>query len=234
MSRYTSAIQTAGTPEEEQLACLNRSLANLRLQRPVQAMSDATRVAESTSSSEKRLFREARALYELGRFHGSLETLQKLLALYPENSTAASEMERAKARVHEQSTGKYDFRRMYKQARQTPPIIDCGTFSALVEVRDAPGKGRGLFTTEPVSAGQLLLCEKAFGYSYAEKGRNFSILMNLSTKRATAGGQAQLMTQIVQKLYHGHDQSREFRELYCGDHNVAPVAEMDGIPVVDT
>lgn len=143
-------------------------------------------------------------------------------------------MERAKARVHEQSTGKYNFRRMYKQAKQTPPIIDCATFSAPVEVRDAPGKGRGLFTTKPVSAGQLLLCEKAFGYSYAEEGANFSILMNFSTKRATAGGQAHVLTQIVQKLYHGHDQSGDFRELYCGDHTVVPVLETDGIPVVDT
>ena len=142
-------------------------------------------------------------------------------------------MKRTKERIAEEKTGNYDFERMYKQAEQTPPIIDCATFLGPVEVRQSPGRGRGLFTTKAVSAGQLLLCEKAFGYSYTDE-KQLSVLMNIATKRAKVGGQAGLLTQIVQKLYHGHCQSREFRELFCGDYTPVSVSEVDGTPVVDT
>lgn len=234
LPRYSAAIRAAGTPQEEQLAYLNRSFANLRLGRPEKAMLDATRGSGVDPSSEKALFREARSLYELGRFQSSLDKLQTLLASHPENAAATSELERTKARLIEQVSGYYDFRHMYRQARKTPPLIDCATFSTPVEVREAPGKGRGLFTTMSVSAGQLVLCEKAFGYSYAEEGTpGFTALMNISTKKATVGGQADLWTQIVQKLYHRHGQSHEFWDLYCGDYGPVPASEVDGIPVVD-
>lgn len=233
-SRYTSAIKTADTPEEEQLARLNRSLANLRLERPEKALSDATHGDDTTASSEKSLFREARALYELGHFQKSLEKLQELLVSHPGNAAASSEVERTKARLQEQGPGHYNFRRMYKQAKKTPPLIDCATFSSPVEVREAPGKGRGLFTTVPVSAGQLLLCEKAFAYGFEEEGGRFGVLMNINTMKASAGGQARLWPQIVQKLYQGHVHTREFQDLHCGDYTPVTISEADGMPVVDT
>lgn len=231
--RYTSAIKAAETPEESHLAHLNRSYTNLQLHRPEKALHDATSGSDPASPSEKRLFREARALYDQSRFKASMEKLLALMASHPDNKNAAAEMGRAKARLAEERTGEYDFGRMYKQAEKTPPIIDCATFSRPVEVRESPGRGRGLFTTVPVSAGQLLLCEKAFGYSYADE-KHFSVLMNVITKRVTVGGQAGLLTQIVQMLYHGHCQSREFVELFCGDYTPVSVSEADETPVVDT
>ena len=231
--RYTSAIKAAKTPEESYLAHLNRSYANLQLHRPEKALNDAIRGSDPDSPSEKGLFREARALYNQGHFKASMEKLLALMASYPDNEDAAAEMKRAKERLAEEKNGKYNFGRMYKQAEKTPGIIDCATFSAPVEVRESPGRGRGLFTTKAVSAGQLLLCEKAFVYSYADE-KHFSALMNIATKRATVGGQAGLLTQIVQKLYHGHCQSREFSNLFCGDYAPVSVSEADGTPVVDT
>ena len=212
------------------MARLNRSLANLRLERPEKALSDATSGGD-TGPSEKGLFREARALYDLGHYQTSLEKLQELLGLNPQNIPAAAEAERTKARLQEQKSGQYDFRLVYKQAEKTPPLIDCATFSAPVEVREAPGKGRGLFTTVPVSAGQLLLCEKAFGYGH---GSRLSVLMNINTMTASSGGHVQLWSQVVQKLYQGHGQAHEFRELHCGDYTPITISEVDEVPVVDT
>lgn len=143
-------------------------------------------------------------------------------------------MGRAKARLREQQTGSYDFRFMYQQAEQTPPLIDCATFSIPVEERDAPGKGRGLFTTMPVSAGQLLLCEKAFGYMYAEHGPGYNFLMNVRSEKMETHERIRLVSQIVQKFYHGHRQSHEFKKLYSGDCTTTPVSEIDGTPVVDS
>ena len=53
---------------------------------------------------------------------------------------------------------------MYRAAKDTPPCLDNATFAGNVEVQASKGRGRGLFTTKDVIAGELLLCEKAFSY----------------------------------------------------------------------
>ncbi|KAI5465125.1 hypothetical protein BGZ63DRAFT_412505 [Mariannaea sp. PMI_226] len=235
---YSSAIREAKTPEEEQLAFLNRSLVNLRLGRPEQAMLDANKGSAAAVLSEKRLFREARALYELANFEQCLDKLQRLAELYPENTAAKQEMLRAEERLHEQQTGDYVFSNLYRQAKSTPPLIDCATFSDAVEVRPSPGRGRGLFTNRPVAAGELLLVEKAFSYCYAggdQSALRSVILMNLATKKMTMGGQAGLLTQVIQKLYHGsQEQSTLYTDLHCTDYPRVSVLKSDGVPIVDS
>lgn len=187
--------------DDERLAYLNRSLANLRLGHPEKALSDAVRGSHPGLTSEKGLFRQARALYELGEFGRCMERLNQLLESHLGNEDAHKELIRAKARLDEQQSGKYAFGHLYKQARRTPPLLEFATYSLIVEVRKSPGRGRGLFTTRAVSAGEVLLCEKAFAYSYAgddDAADQSQMLMNLSTKRMTVGGQARLLTQIIQ------------------------------------
>ncbi|KAF5722004.1 TPR domain-containing protein [Fusarium mundagurra] len=235
--RYSSAIQAGQNVEERQLAFLNRSFANLNLDRPKQALLDAEKATNPAMSSEKSLFRKARALYELGDYQQSLEMLERLTQSFPENKAASSEKDRLNDRLKEQRTGKYKFKEMYKQAEKTPPLIDCATFSAPVEIRESPGRGKGLFTTKAVSAGELLLCEKAFAYSFAgdeQSTKQTKILMNLATKRIVMGGQARLLSLIVQKLYHNSSLSAEFGDLHHADYQRVTVLETDGTPVVDS
>ncbi|KAI1068277.1 hypothetical protein LB507_004252 [Fusarium sp. FIESC RH6] len=234
---YSSAIQAAQTLEERQVAFLNRSLASLNLDRPKQTLLDIEQATNPAMPSEKSLFRKARALYELGDYQQSLETLEKLTQSFPENKAATSEKDRINERLKEQQTGEYNFKEMYKQAESTPPFIDCATFSALVEIRESPGRGKGLFTTRAVSAGELLLCEKAFAYSFAgdeQSRKQTKILMNLATKRMVMGGQAHLLTLLVQRLYHNSSFSAEFGDLHHADYQKATVLETDGTPVVDS
>ena len=221
------------------LAHLNRSLANLKLDRPEKALEDAVRGGGSPQRSEKGLFREAKALYTLNKYDSCLQTLQAMVASYPNNKEGWSDIERVKQRLREQKTGAYNFRTMQNQAKTTPPIIDCATYVGNVAIRPSPGYGRGLFTTHPVKAGELLLCEKAIAYSYAGNDdpigcRNQSLLINMSTNTMTLGGQAYLISQAVQKLYHNPDSAGAFKRLYHGDYQPVTVAEVDGKPIVDT
>ncbi|KAJ0272115.1 hypothetical protein COL940_010634 [Colletotrichum noveboracense] len=189
-------------------------------------------------TDEKGLFREAKALYGMHQFSLCLEKLQQVVGLNRNNNDAKTETERATCRIREQHTGEYMWKQMQKQARTTPPLIDCATFSAPVEVRPSRGRGKGLFTTKTVKAGDLLLCEKAFAYSYATEddavGRqNVKILMNLGTMKMAVGGQANLITKIVQKLYHNPQMASGFVELHRGNYRVAePVPAEE--PSVDT
>lgn len=175
--------------------------------------------------SEMRLFREARTLYATGDFEKCLERLQSLSTLDPENKAAKTETDRVKVRLREQA-GKYSFRRMYKEADLTL-LIDCATFSSLVEVRPS-GRGQGLFSTAPVSAGQLLLCEKAFAYKSAETDRAVQIYQGSWKTRV---GKPALVTQIVQKLYHNPEHVQLFCNLY--GESLMP-SEVDGYPIVNT
>lgn len=211
----------------------------MKLGRPAEALKDAElsmKLADDTTTSEKGLFRAARALYELGHFARCREALQSLLARWPENTAAGTELQRAEARVREQETGVYAFRQMYKQARATPPLIDCATFSAPVQISASPGRGSGLFTTVPVSAGQLLVCEKAFAYEYAgdDKPGSMSLMINMSTKRSVMGGQVQVLHQIIQKVFHDPQALDLVHELHRGDDSLPAVSESDGNPVIDS
>ncbi|KAL6352613.1 hypothetical protein LRP88_13080 [Fusarium phalaenopsidis] len=232
---YSTAIRVAKTPEEEQLASLNRSLTNLKLGRPEKALSDAAQGHDPAAPTEKSLFREARALYDLRDFDQCMVKLQLLAESYPDNKAVRSEIKRVKTRLNEQQKGEYSFSQMYKQARRDPPLIDCADFSAPVEVRTSPGRGQGLFTTKAVSAGGLLLCEKAFAYSHVhEDDDSTNLLMNLETQRMIVGGQAILLSQIVQKLFHSPESSRAFLDLHHGDYKPVTISECDGAPVVDS
>ncbi|SPO01999.1 related to TPR domain protein [Cephalotrichum gorgonifer] len=226
----------ATTPDEAKPAYLNRSIANLRLGRPEKALSDATQCADTAKLFERSLVREASALYKLGNFSKCIERLDGLLLSNPTNSDASAELGRARARLHEQNTGEYNFNEMYKQAGKTPPLIDCATFHGPCEMRDSPGKGQGLFITRKVAAGELLICEKAFAYSFVEEdsAEGLNVLMNLSTKKTVVGGQALLVTQIVQQLAHNPKASSEFLKLHCGDYSKAPASDAGGLPVVDS
>lgn len=176
-------------------------------------------------------------MYQLNSFDLCLEKLQTLAESYPDNEAVKPEMHRVKARLEELQTGQYSFFKMYKQAKSSPPLIDCATFSKAVEIRPSPGRGRGLFTNGPIAAGELILCEKAFAYCYAgddQPSTATRMLMNLATKRMVVGGQAGLLTQIVQKLHHCPQLSPLFEDLYCADYPRVAVSQADGVPVVDT
>lgn len=175
-------------------------------------------------------------MYELRKFDACLKVLQDVKNTFPLNDATERMIDRIGARIREQEYGEYSFSWMHKQARNTPPLIDCATYSAPVEIRASPGRGRGMFTTRKVSAGELLVCEKAIGYAYVDKDHSerMTVLMNVATKAMTVGGQAELLSQLVQKLYHDPEAARAFGEMYHGDHEKTAFSEVDGRPVVDT
>ncbi|EFQ24928.1 hypothetical protein CGRA01v4_06812 [Colletotrichum graminicola] len=235
---YTEAIAAAKTPEHKRAALLNRSLTNLRLQRPEKALLDAVHARSGDTPTEKGLFREAKAHYALEQFGLCAEKLQQVLALNAGNKDAEAELERTRRRIIEQATGDFGWKHMHKQAKETPPTIDCATYSSPVEIRDSPGRGRGLFTTKAVKAGELLLCEKAFSYVFADENdpaasKNLKILMNVVSKKITMGGQATLISTVVQKLYHNPEAALRFTELHHGDYEVANASQGEQV-MVDT
>ncbi|KAG9502258.1 hypothetical protein J7337_005084 [Fusarium musae] len=235
---YSQALDVAETSQDKQLAHLNRSLINLKLGRPAEALLDVTQAYDPEAPTEKALFRHAIALYRLNRFEDCEAMLIDLLDKFPDNKAAETTLLSVKTRLTEQRTGKYNFNKMYKTAKAAKgaPLIDCATYSKPVEIRESPGRGRGLYTTKAVKAGDLLLVEKAFEYSFIDETRltdQCTILANFNTKRMTAGASANLWPKVVQKLYHDPEALSAFTELHHGKYKPVTATEGDGRPVVD-
>lgn len=164
---------------------------------------------------------------------------------FPHNSEASAFLERAQSRVVEQKTGVYNFSQLQENAKKLrPPHLDHATYIGPVEVRQTESKGRGLFVTKDVKAGDLLLCEKAFSHAHAGEGAadagndeassTISILLNPETGGGFMGTQADLIKLTVQKLYRNPSLAPAFTTLYHGSYERGSTSTVDGEPIVDT
>jgi hypothetical protein len=162
--------------------------------------------------------------------------LRLLCTAYPDNKQAKLILDRAQNRVQEQKSGNYNFKRLQAEAKKfKPPHLDHASYNGPVEVRQTESRGRGMFVTKAVKAGDLLLCEKAFIYAYAdEQNPNISLLMHPETDRVTMGTQADLIKLIVHKLHRNPSIASEFTKLYHGSYEVVDTHSVDSKPVVDT
>lgn len=159
---------------------------------------------------------------------------------YPSNQSAQHELTRAIDRLVEQEKGTYHFKKLHMEANKLrPPHLDHATYIGPVTLRETGSRGRGLFTTKEVKAGDLLLCEKAFAHAFVdtankEYSAGMSLLLNTETDRMTVGAQADLLGMIVRKLYGNPPLDSAITELHHGTYKPVHVAEVDGKPIVDT
>jgi hypothetical protein len=239
LNRYSKALLQPATVNEIEVIKRNRSLAFLKTKQFDAALSDTGFPNFGATSSKKALFRAAEALYFLGRFGECCEVLELLRANFSNNKQALVVLDRARNRCKEQSTGHYNFKLLQAEAEKLrPPHLDHATYIGPVEIRNTEGKGRGLFVTKTVKAGDLLLCEKAFSHAYAtesdEGNSKVTLLINPETNKVFMGGHADLIRIIVQKLYHNPSVAPAFTTLHHGTYEAVSTSVIDGKPVVDT
>jgi len=159
---------------------------------------------------------------------------------YPSNVAAQGELTRAINRLAEQEYGRYRFKQLYMEASKLrPPHLDHSTYVGPVSVRASGSRGRGLFTTKAVKAGELLLCEKAFAHAFVDNGKakvnaDITLLVNTETDSMAMGAQAELIRMIVQKLYRNPSLASVITDLHHGSYKPVDVSDVDDTPIVDT
>lgn len=199
-------------------------------------------VLEIDQTSEKALFRAARASYGLGNFTQCHSYLAKLQELYPGNKAATKDMERCELRFRELA-GDYDFASMLKEAvtKQPSPHLDRAAYIGPIEVRKCAIKshGRGLFTTKDVKAGELLLCEKAFVTAFATDESQATTKMD-QPKESDADGsewrlklRAELAANALVKLFRNPSVVSVFADLYPGPDADEEIDENTNLAEVD-
>lgn len=204
-----------------------------------QALSDLGELTSGYRDSEIGLCCAARSLYKLGRFQEASNDYNKLLVNYPDNHVAEREIACCSKRMEEQKRGEFDFEAMYNAAKSTPPCLDFATYKGPIEIKQSKGRGRGVFTTKDVAAGELLLCEKAFAFVVTDPSANVAISeeilpTNRQIKQAYARAEAELITVIVQKLRQNPSLNSEYTSLYRGDYKLVEENNVDDRPIIDT
>lgn len=244
-NRYSDALGQPATANEIEIIKRNRSLAFIKTKQFDAALSDAgfPDFNFNPNPPEKAMFRAAEALYNLQKFSECCQVLELLCTNFPHNSQASMVLTRAQSRFLEQKTGVYIFKELQAKAKKLrPPHLDHATYIGPVEKKQTESKGRGLFVTKAVKAGDLLLCEKAFGHAHADKGAGdgnksssqISLLLNPETNQGVMGAQADLIKLIVQKLYHNPSVASAFTALYHGNYEGVTTSAVDAEPMVDT
>ncbi|KIX98864.1 uncharacterized protein Z520_05325 [Fonsecaea multimorphosa CBS 102226] len=237
---YTKALDCSPTEEETHTIKVNRALAFLKVRRFDAALTDLESESPPPKPTEKALYNKALALYNLQRYRECSEVLKTLRLAYPNNVAAKDRFTRTIQRLAEQESGRYKFKDLRTEAAKLrPPHLDHATYTGPVCIRTSGDRGRGLFTTKAVKAGELLLCEKAFAHAFVdpEKGAvdgNMTLLINAETDTITMGAQPELIQLIVQKLYRNPSLAPVITSLHHGSYEPVNVSEVDGTPVVDT
>ncbi|CAI6021747.1 unnamed protein product [Clonostachys chloroleuca] len=239
IERYTEALKHGPTEDEERIIKLNRSMAFLKTQQFEAALSDIESAPDGLNLVEKALDRKTQALYGLEKYRECSHVLKEMSQNFAGNTSLHQRLARTIERVKEQERGLYDFARMQREASsQRPPHLDFATYIGPVEIGLSGSKGRGLFTTRAVKAGDLLLCEKAFAHAFVDTEgvhkQDLTVLIDAERDMITVGGQAELIRLVAQKIYHNPSMAAAVTGLHHGSYQPVDVTEVDGIPLVDT
>ncbi|CAH0004316.1 unnamed protein product [Clonostachys byssicola] len=238
IERYTEALKYGPTEDEERIIKLNRSMAFLKTQQFEAALSDVESAPNGPNLVEKALDRKAQALYGLGKYRECSLVLKEMSQKFAGNTSVHQRLAHTIDRIKEQERGLYDFAGMQRDASaKRPPHLDFATYVGPVEVRPSGSKGRGLFTTKAVKAGELLLCEKAFAHAFVDtdnEKQDLTVLIDAERDLITVGGQTELIRLVAQKLYHNPSMAGTITGLHHGSYQAVNVSEVDGIPIVDT
>jgi tetratricopeptide (TPR) repeat protein len=146
----------------------NRAYVNLVLGRLDEVKTDARASLtgrEDQKSKEldsKAYYRAGSAAYNQGRWQEAKSFFQEQQKLTPDDKDAKVQLKRIEARLREEETGRYDLMRIRSNLSQARSRVDAANFTKSTVVKDSPGKGRGLYATRDIAAGEIVMCEKAF------------------------------------------------------------------------
>lgn len=168
-------------------------------------------------------FRRGLANYRLGHFSSALRSLSHALELAPSDKLAKLEHGRTEQRLKEQNEGEYDFAEIIEEVTKNGFVADRASFTSKTEVRESAEYGRGLFATQAISMGDLILCEKAFVVAHE---------IISGTKNSSPA----LWRGCIEKVTDNPSLGRGLFNLYAGEplpSTPTSIPIIDGKPVVD-
>jgi len=236
---YSKALECPATEKEANQIKFLRSLSYFNLGCFDAVLSELDSLPTDPEFYEKALAYKSEALYNLQRYRECTDTLKLCLKEHPRNSDAKTLFSRAIGRLLEQEHGKYKFKQMqHDSEKKAPPIMDCATYMGPVEIEQTDSRGRGVFTTTAVKAGDLLLCEKAFAYTFAtstksDQEQKTAIPTMETFKAAQRQAHNMLARQATNIVFQNPSLLPILKDFYHGSYTPLETSSVDGAPIVD-
>ncbi|UQC86135.1 tetratricopeptide [Colletotrichum lupini] len=218
----------------------NRAHAHLLMDRQDEAIADAKASligADDQKSKEldsKAYFRAGSGAYNLGQFEEAKQYFEKAHELAPAERGAAVYLRKVEMRLREQEKGSYDLQKIRANLTRVSPRVDAATFTAKTEVKDSKGRGRGLFATCDIAAGEIVMVEKAFCVVWGHESEVLTAMTYDVRDDKIRVAPVGLTKAISQKLLRNPSQIAKVLDLY-GDYQGEGKAtsETSEGPVVD-
>ncbi|KAI2623227.1 hypothetical protein GGR54DRAFT_597149 [Hypoxylon sp. NC1633] len=247
-AKYTEGLRVAkqdvvsdSNPDLARDLSRNRAHVNLLLNQLDEAKSDA--IASLTGREDPRskdldskaYFRAGSAAYNLGQYKDAKSFFNEQLKLTPENKTAVAYLRNIEARLREQETGVYNFKKIKAGLSRSSPRVGAASFVSNTEVKDSPRRGRGLYATRDIPAGEITMCEKAFCVVWGHESEALTAMTYDVRDDKIRVSPVSLSKSIVQKLLTNPSQIEKVMDLY-GDYqgDGSKGTETEDGPVVDT
>ncbi|KAG9750223.1 SET domain-containing protein, partial [Aureobasidium melanogenum] len=243
---YTKGL-AALTPADNELKSdllRNRAQARLSLGCYETAKADAIASTEEgatrdESKHRKALYRAGRAAYELQDYKFAQDIFQQVLSTLPSDQDGLRELKRTELRIQEAADGVFDFATMLKKISDTADYhSEQASYLRRTTIRNADGSSKGLFATEDIAAGQMILCEKAsIASNTPDNSPALSVIINPTNNMGMHGSHAAVWIESVRKSFY--NPSHSINDLYDGTTRSAASAGdsstliVDGMPVID-
>lgn len=228
-ANYTQGLeilktQNATKEEIETDLFRNRAHINLLLHRFDEAKTDGLSSLTNLSDQahkeldSKAYFRAGSAAYYLGDFHDAKEFFEQQQKLTPDDKEIKARIRKCEARIKEQESGIYDFKKLKASQLVTPhPRIDAANFTLNIKVGESPGRGRGVFAARALESGSIVLCEKAFCVVWGSEDEALTAMTYDSRDERIRVFPAGLCKSVVQRLLNNPSQVDRVMDLY-GDY----------------
>jgi tetratricopeptide (TPR) repeat protein len=238
---YTQAIDNGPQNDKDFIrdTYRKRAYANLTCERFQNAKDDALASCSGGEQDARSYYTAGKAAYALREYSKSKEYFEKALRVSPNDLRCGKDLLEALARIDEEQNGIYDFEKMSLSVTDQHIYLDHADYSAETKIGDTEHAGRGLFATQDLPAGGLVLCEKAFCLPdvYSGDEPNDMVLYNFNNNsRTQKPAQTALFLQLVQKLYNNPHLAPQYFDLDGGKYIRAGKEGtlVDGVPVIDT
>lgn len=116
----------------------------------------------------KAYYRAGCAAYGLRRFDEAKRFFTESSRLSSGDKKTSDQLRRTITRQLERGQGRYDFDSIVNDAASKRQyLVDAADFTKRVRIQQTPTRGRGLFATEDIQCGDVILCEKAVHFARA-------------------------------------------------------------------
>ena len=200
---------------------------------------------KSKELDSKALYRAGRALYELADYQAAKTMFDRCLQVLPHDTDGLRELKHTICRITEEQDGHFDFLAMSKNITTTKDFrAKQASYVRRTEIKQTEDRGKGLFTTQSIACGDIVLCEKAFvaadpPWLKPQKLQNF--IVSPSSKHVLMSGHPETWYAAVKKVFNNPSLASRLLGLcawsgYNGNsahQQISFVPIVDNLPVVD-